>query len=108
MSLTHSHSKALYTNIATSLIIHEKIITTLSRAKYLRPFIENLINTSKNNSITSHRHVAEKIKDERARKKLFAVLGPRYAERTGGYIQILKLAPRSGDSAPRALVRLIQ
>jgi large subunit ribosomal protein L17 len=108
MSLTTSHAKMLYRNMATSLITYEKVVTTLTKAKYVRSYVEKLVTIAKAPSLAAQRRVAAKIKDDKARKKLFNVLGPRYAERKGGYVQVLKMAPRVGDGAPMALVRFVQ
>ncbi|STX27773.1 50S ribosomal protein L17 [Legionella beliardensis] len=106
-SRTSSHRKAMFSNMCCSLIEHELIKTTLPKAKELRRYIEPLITVSKKDSVASRRHVFDKLRSKSAVGKLFATLGPRFAERPGGYIRILKCGFRPGDNAPMAVVELV-
>ena len=104
LGVTSSHRRALLRNMATSLFKHEKIETTIAKAKELRPFAEKLITQAKDGK---HFMVRRAIQDKIVYKKLFDVLAPRYAQRPGGYTRIMHLAPRSGDNAKRGLIALI-
>ena len=106
-SRTSSHRKAMFSNMCCSLIEHELIKTTLPKAKELRRYIEPLITTSKVDSVAERRNVFDKIRCRPMVTKLFNVLGPRYAERPGGYVRILKCGNRAGDNAPMAYVELV-
>ncbi len=102
-----SHRKAMFKNMAASLVQHEVIKTTLAKAKELRRVIEPLITISKTDSVSKRRLVFSRIRDREAVGKLFNELGPRYKERPGGYLRILKCGYRNGDKAPMALVELV-
>lgn len=102
---TSSHRRALLRNMATSLFLHERIRTSISKAKELRPFAEKLITRAKDGN---HRMVRKDIQDKTAYKKLFDVLAQRYQGRSGGYTQILRLGRRQGDNSEQGLVRLVQ
>lgn len=104
---TSSHRKAMFSNMCCSLIEHELIRTTLPKAKDLRRYIEPLITVSKTDSVASRRHAFDTLRSKSAVGKLFATLGPRYVERPGGYVRILKCGFRPGDNAPMALVELV-
>jgi len=91
-------------NLATSLILHERVTTTVAKAKELRPFAERIITQAK---LGLHREVRKKLQDKTAYKKLFDVLAPRYQNRAGGYTRILRVERRGGDNAPQGLIRLI-
>lgn len=104
---TSSHRKAMFSNMCCSLIEHELIRTTLPKAKDLRGYIEPLITVSKSDSVSSRRHVFNTLRSKSAVGKLFTTLGPRYAERPGGYLRILKCGFRPGDNAPMAIVELV-
>lgn len=104
LGVTSSHRRALLKNMATSLFLHEKVETTLAKAKELRPFAERIITQAKHGK---HYMVRRAIHDKTVYRKLFEVLAPRYAQRPGGYTRILRLAPRSGDNALRGLVALV-
>ncbi|MBA2711717.1 MAG: 50S ribosomal protein L17 [Tatlockia sp.] len=106
-SRTSSHRKAMFSNMCTSLIEHELIKTTLPKAKELRRYIEPLITVSKADSVASRRFVFDKLRSKTAVGKLFATLGPRYVERPGGYVRVLKCGFRPGDNAPMAIVELV-
>ncbi|MBA3536566.1 MAG: 50S ribosomal protein L17 [Tatlockia sp.] len=107
LSRTSSHRKAMFSNMCTSLIEHELIKTTLPKAKELRRYIEPLITVSKADSVSSRRFVFDKLRSKAAVGKLFTTLGPRYVERPGGYVRVLKCGYRAGDNAPMAIVELV-
>lgn len=98
----------MLSNMATSLFEHEQIRTTTAKAKELRPFAERLITLARRGDLHARRRAARTIRDRRALKKLFDTLGPRYAERNGGYMRILKLGRRKGDGAEMAVVQLVE
>jgi large subunit ribosomal protein L17 len=98
----------MLSNMATSLIRHERIKTTTAKAKELRPFTERLITLARRGDLHARRLAARTIRDKEALKILFDTLGPRYAERDGGYMRILKVGPRKGDGAEIALVQLVE
>ena len=101
-----SHRKAMFRNMAVSLIVHESISTTLPKAKELRRTIEPLITLANEDGVAKRRRAFYKLRDKAAVGKLFDEIGPRFKERTGGYLRILKKGSRSGDSAQMALVQL--
>ena len=98
----------MLSNMATSLIRHERIETTTAKAKELRPVAERLITLARRGDLHARRQAARTIRDKEALKILFDTLGPRYAEREGGYTRILKVGPRKGDGAEIALVQLVE
>ncbi|MCK5920351.1 MAG: 50S ribosomal protein L17 [Methylococcales bacterium] len=102
-----SHRKADFKNMATSLFQHEIIKTTLPKAKELRGFAEPLITLAKEDSVARRRLAFARLRDRSMVTKLFNELGPRYKERPGGYLRILKCGPRTGDAAPMAYVELV-
>src|SRR3712207_573312 len=102
-----SHQKLMLANLASSLIEHERIKTTEAKAKLLRPFAERLITKAKKGDVHNRRQVLSVIQDREAVHKLFADIGPRFADRNGGYTRIMKLGPRNGDAAPMALIELV-
>ena len=102
-----SHRKAMFKNMASSLFRHELIKTTVPKAKELRRVAEPLITKAKQDSVANRRYVYDRIRDREMVSKLFAELGPRYKERAGGYLRILKCGYRAGDKAPMALVELV-
>jgi len=102
-----SHRKAMFRNMATSLVRHETIKTTLPKAKELRRVIEPLITLAKTDGVANRRLAFDRLRDKEAVGKLFTDLGPRFKERPGGYLRILKMGPRPGDAAPMALVQLV-
>lgn len=102
-----SHRRALFRNMATSLVEHEVIKTTLPKAKELRRVAEPLITLSKVDSVANRRLAFDRLRDKAAVGKLFNDLGPRYEARPGGYLRILKCGYRTGDSAPMAYVELV-
>jgi large subunit ribosomal protein L17 len=107
LSRTASHRKAMFANMSAALIKHEQIVTTLPKAKDLRPIVEKLITLGKRGDLHARRQAISQIRDEAQVAKLFAVLGPRYAERQGGYIRILKAGFRYGDNAPMAVIEFV-
>lgn len=107
LSRTSSHRKAMFSNMCTSLIEHELIKTTLAKAKELRRYIEPLITVSKSDSVATRRYVFDRLRSKNAVGKLFTTLGPRYVERPGGYVRVLKCGYRVGDNAPMAIVELV-
>jgi len=102
-----SHRKALFRNMAVSLVEQELITTTLAKAKELRRVAEPLITIAKNDSVAKRRLAFARLRDRNAVTKLFNELGPRYRNRPGGYLRILKCSPRPGDKAPMAIVELL-
>jgi len=102
-----AHRKAMYRNMAASLLTHETIKTTLPKAKELRRVVEPLITLAKEDGASRRRLAFDRLRDEAAVGKLFNELGPRFKERPGGYLRILKMGFRPGDSAPMALVQLL-
>ena len=102
-----SHRKAMFRNMTISLVEHEKIRTTLPKAKELRGFAEPLITLAKKDNLSNRRLAFDRIRSKSAVGKLFGELGPRYQSRPGGYIRILKCGFRSGDNAPMAIVELL-
>lgn len=106
-SRTSSHRKAMFSNMCSALIEHELIKTTLPKAKELRRYIEPLITKSKEDTVAHRRHVFNILRSKEAVGKLFSTLGPRYAERPGGYLRIYKCGFRAGDNAPMAYVELV-
>jgi large subunit ribosomal protein L17 len=102
-----SHRKAMFRNMTCSLLEHEVIRTTLPKAKELRRHAEPLITLSKRDSVSNRRLAFSRLRDKRAVGKLFNELGPRYQERPGGYLRIMKAGFRAGDSAPMAYVELL-
>lgn len=106
-SRTSSHRKAMFSNMCCSLIEHELIKTTLPKAKDLRRYIEPLITVSKADSVASRRQAFDVLRSKVAVGKLFTDLGPRFVERPGGYVRIIKCGYRAGDNAPMAIVELL-
>ncbi len=107
LNRTHEHRKALFSNMAGSLIEHEQIKTTLPKAKELRPIVEKLITLAKRGDLHARRQVAAQLKEDKDVAKLFDVLGPRYADRPGGYIRVMKAGFRYGDMAPMAIIEFV-
>jgi large subunit ribosomal protein L17 len=103
-----SHRKAMFRNMAASLVQHETIKTTLPKAKELRRVVEPLITLAKEDGVANRRLAFDRLRDKVAVGKLFSDIGPRYKDRPGGYLRILKMGPRPGDAAPMALVQLVE
>ena len=108
LNRTHEHRKALWANMAGSLIEHEQIKTTLPKAKELRPIMEKLITLAKRGDLHSRRQAAIQLKEYRYVIKLFDVLAPRYKDRNGGYVRVLRAGYRYGDMAPMAIIEFIE
>ena len=104
---TTSHRTAMFANMAASLIKHEQITTTLPKAKELRPFVEKLVTLAKKGDLHARRQAISQVRDVTQVGKLFETLGPRYAERNGGYIRIMKAGFRHGDNAPMAVIEFV-
>ncbi len=107
LNRTSSHRKALLSNMAVALIKHEQIVTTLPKAKELRPYVEKLITLGKRGDLHARRQASAKLPEEKYVGKLFETLGPRYAERDGGYTRVLKAGYRHGDNAPMAVIEFV-
>jgi len=102
-----AHRKAMFANMSASLIKHEQIMTTLPKAKELRPVVEKLVTLAKKGDLHARRQAISQVRDVDMVKKLFDVLGPRYKERNGGYTRIMKAGFRYGDSAPVAVIEFV-
>jgi large subunit ribosomal protein L17 len=102
-----SHRKAMFRNMAASLVRHEQIKTTVPKAKELRRVVEPLITLAKEDSVANRRLAFNRVRDKEVVGKLFTDLGPRFKDRPGGYLRILKTGPRPGDAAPMAIVQLV-
>lgn len=107
LNRTSSHRRAMFANMANSLVKHELIQTTLPKAKELRRYVEPMITRAKSDSVHARRTLFAKLRDKETVGKLFSVLGPRYQQRPGGYLRILKCGFRKGDNAPMAYVELV-
>ncbi|MFK8079902.1 MAG: 50S ribosomal protein L17 [Granulosicoccus sp.] len=103
-----SHRKAMFRNMAASLVEHESIKTTVPKAKELRRVIEPMITSAKQDNVAKRRQAFDRIRDKAAVGKLFTVLGPRFADRPGGYTRILKCGMRPGDNAPMAIIEFVE
>lgn len=104
---TASHRAALFRNQSAALIKHEQITTTLAKAKELRPYVEKLVTLAKKGGLSNRRLAHARLLDDTQLKKLFDVIGPRYAERAGGYIRIVKAGIRASDAAPMAIIEFV-
>jgi large subunit ribosomal protein L17 len=104
---TTSHRLAMFANMAAALIKHEQIVTTLPKAKALRPVVEKLVTLAKRGDLSARRLVLSRLRDETQAKKLFDVLGPRYKARNGGYTRVLKAGFRHGDNAAVAVIEFV-
>ncbi|NQW10080.1 MAG: 50S ribosomal protein L17 [Alphaproteobacteria bacterium] len=104
---TASHRKAMFKNMAAALIKHEQIVTTLPKAKELRPVVEKMITLAKRGDLHTRRLVFNRLRDDGMTKKLFEVLADRYKDRAGGYTRVLKAGFRYGDAAPMAVIELV-
>ena len=107
LNRTASHRKAMFANMSAALIKHEQIITTLPKAKDLRPVVEKLITLGREDSVHARRLAMAQLRDADMVKKLFTVLGPRYQGRPGGYCRIMKAGFRQGDNAPMAVIEFV-
>jgi len=108
LNRTHEHRKALFANMAGSLIEHEQIKTTLPKAKELRRIVEKLVTLGKRGDVHARRQAAAQLKQDMHVSKLFDVLGPRYKDRQGGYVRVLKAGFRYGDMAPMAIIEFVE
>jgi large subunit ribosomal protein L17 len=104
---TSSHRTALFRNMAAALIKHEQITTTTAKAKELRPYVEKLVTLAKKGGLSNRRLAMSKIMDDAQLRKLFDVIGPRYAERNGGYTRVIKAGIRMSDSAQIAIIEFV-
>jgi large subunit ribosomal protein L17 len=107
LSRTSTHRRAMLRNMATSLLAHDRVVTTEAKAKELRPYVEKLITLARRGDLHARRQVERKIRDRAVTGKLFAELGPRFATRPGGYTRIVKLGHREGDGAEMARIELL-
>lgn len=107
LNRTSSHRRAMFANMANALIKHEQIKTTLPKAKDLRPYAEKLITLAKRGDLHSRRQAMAKLRDKTVVAKLFSVIAERYADRSGGYTRVMKAGYRYGDSAPMAVIELV-
>ena len=107
LSRTSTHKRAMLNNMATSLFVHGRVITTEAKAKELRPFAEKLITLARRGDLHARRLVQRRIKDRETLSRLFSDIGPRFAARPGGYTRILKLGHREGDGADVARIELL-
>ncbi len=107
LNRTSAHRKAMFANMSAALIKHEQIVTTLPKAKELRPIVEKLITLGKRGDLHARRQAIAQMRDEDQVRKLFDVLGARYKDRQGGYIRILKAGYRYGDNAPVAVIEFV-
>ena len=108
LNRTASHRKALFVNMAASLIEHEQITTTLPKAKELRPIVEKLVTLGKRGDLHARRQVIARIGSDELAKRLIETIAPRYATRNGGYTRIMKAGFRHGDSAPMAVIEFVE
>ena len=107
LNRTSSHRKALFKNMAQAIIKHEQIITTLPKAKTMKPIVEKLITLAKKGSLHAKRQAYSKLRDDKMVTKLFGTLATRYADRAGGYTRVLKAGYRYGDAAAMAVIELV-
>ena len=103
----HEHRRAMFANMAAALIKHEQIVTTLPKAKDLRPIVEKLVTLGKRGGLHARRQAISEIKDVAMVRKLFDVIGPRYKDRNGGYTRVLKAGFRYGDNAAQAVIEFV-
>ena len=107
LNKTASHRKAMFANMAASLIEHEQIVTTLPKAKEMRRVFDKLVTLGKRGDLHARRQAISRIRDVEQVKKLFDIIGPRYQERNGGYTRVMKAGYRYGDNAPMAVLELV-
>lgn len=107
LSRTTAHRQALFRNMSAALVKHEQIITTLAKAKELRPYVEKLVTLAKHGGLSNRRLAIARMGDLDQVEKLFAVLGPRYATRAGGYTRVLKMGPRASDASAMAVIEFV-
>jgi large subunit ribosomal protein L17 len=104
---TGSHRQAMFRNMAASLIKHEQITTTVAKAKELRPYVEKLVTLAKKGGLSNRRLAHSRLMDEAQERKLFEVIGPRYASRNGGYTRVIKAGIRISDASPIAIIEFV-
>jgi len=107
LNRTSSHRLAMFANMAASLIRHEQIVTTVPKAKELRPFVERLVTLAKRGDLHARRQAISRVRDVEAVARLFETLGPRYENRNGGYTRIMRAGFRYGDNAPIAVIEFV-
>ena len=107
LNRTAEHRRSLWANMTAALIKHEQIITTLPKAKDLRPIMEKLVTLGKRGDLHARRQAIAQVRDVAMVRKLFEVLGPRYKDRNGGYTRVMKAGFRYGDNAPRAVIEFV-
>ena len=107
LNRTHTHRKAMFSNMAVALVTHEQIKTTLPKAKELRRFVDRMITLGKKGQLANRRQAFAFLRDDDAVSKLFSTLAERYKERSGGYTRVLKAGFRYGDNAPMAIIELV-
>ena len=107
LNRTASHRKAMFSNMAASLIEHEQIVTTLPKAKELRPIVEKLVTLGKRGDLHARRQAISAIRSDALVKRLFDTIAPRYASRNGGYLRIMKAGFRQGDNAPMVVIEFV-
>lgn len=107
LGVKSQHRRAMFANMAAALIKHEQIVTTLPKAKELRPVVERLVTLAKRGDLHARRQAMAQVRDDTQVKKLFGVIGPRYKARAGGYLRIMKAGFRYGDSAPVAVIEFV-
>ncbi|WP_313528569.1 50S ribosomal protein L17 [Shinella sp.] len=108
LNRTASHRKAMFANMAASLILHEQIVTTLPKAKEIRPIVEKLVTLGKRGDLHARRQAISQIRDVAVVSKLFDAIATRYASRNGGYLRIMKAGYRYGDNAPLAVIEFVE
>ncbi len=108
LNRTASHRKAMFANMAASLILHEQIVTTLPKAKEIRPIVEKLVPLGKRGDLHARRQAISQIRDVAVVSKLFDAIATRYASRNGGYLRIMKAGYRHGDNAPLAVIEFVE
>ena len=108
LNRTASHRKAMFANMAASLILHEQIVTTLPKAKEIRPIVEKLVTLGKRGDLHARRQAISQIRDVAVVSKLFDAIATRYATRNGGYLRIMKAGYRHGDNAPLAVIEFVE
>ncbi len=108
LNRTSSHRKAMFANMAAALVKHEQITTTLPKARELRRFVEKLVTLGKRGDLHARRLIIAKTRDQGTATKLIDVLGPRYEQRPGGYVRVLKAGFRHGDDAPMAVIEFVE
>ena len=107
LNRTPSHRKAMFANMAASLIEHEQIVTTLPKAKEIRPIVEKLVTLGKRGDLHARRQAISRVRDVEMVRKLFDTIATRYADRNGGYLRIMRAGFRKGDNAPLALIEFV-